>query len=82
MKVGITFNGLDDLLKACEECASEAELAHTNRKIVERSTVILKKAMKERIRRAQTTANPAAPAYGQADTRGTISRSARSRSRA
>lgn len=49
MKVGITFNGLDDLLKACEECASEAELAHTNRKIVERSTVILKKAMKERI---------------------------------
>ncbi len=48
-KIGITFTGLDELMKACEECASEAELAKTNRKIVEKSTEIVKSAMQKRI---------------------------------
>lgn len=47
--VGITFEGLEELTKACEDCASELELANVNRKIVERSSAVVKSAMQKRI---------------------------------
>lgn len=48
-KIGITFTGLQELTKACEDCASDVELRAVNRRIVERSTPILKAAMQKRI---------------------------------
>lgn len=47
--LGITFTGLEELLKACEDCASEAELGIVNRRIVERSAGVVKEAMQKRI---------------------------------
>lgn len=47
--LGVTFTGLEELLKACEDCASEAELGIVNRRIVERSANVVKEAMQKRI---------------------------------
>lgn len=47
--VGITFTGLEELTRACEDCASDLELANVNRKIVERSSAVVKAAMEKRI---------------------------------
>ena len=55
-KFGITFEGLEELTKACEDCASEIELAAVNRKIVRRSTEVVKSNMEERI---PVSGNPA-----------------------
>lgn len=49
MKVGLTFVGLDELLKACEDCTAPGELDAVNRRIVKRGADVLHDAMKERV---------------------------------
>lgn len=48
-KATITFQGLTELLKACEDCASDAELADRNRRIVDKAKPIVKEAMQRKI---------------------------------
>ena len=43
MKVEMEFQGLQELLKAFEDAASDAEIAEVNRKIVEKSEPVVKK---------------------------------------
>ena len=45
MKVEMEFQGLQELLKAFEDAASDAEIAEVNRKIVEKSEPVVKKNM-------------------------------------
>ena len=43
MKVEMEFQGLQELLKAFEDAASDAEIAEVNRKIVEKGEPVVKK---------------------------------------
>ena len=45
MKVEMEFQGLQELLKAFEDAASDAEIAEVNRKIVEKGEPVVKKIM-------------------------------------
>lgn len=49
MKVEMEFQGLQELLKAFEDAASDAEIAEVNRKIVEKSEPVVKKIMSGKI---------------------------------
>lgn len=49
MKVEIDVNGLEETLKALEECASDKELRRVNKKIVERAQPEVHDSMKKRI---------------------------------
>lgn len=49
MKVEMEFQGLQELLKAFEDAASDAEIAEVNRKIVEKSEQVVKKIMSGKI---------------------------------
>jgi HK97 gp10 family phage protein len=49
MKVEMEFQGLQELLKAFEDAASDAEIAEVNRKIVEKSEPVVKKNMSGKI---------------------------------
>ena len=49
MKVEMEFQGLQELLKAFEDAASDAEIAEVNRKIVEKGEPVVKKIMSGKI---------------------------------
>lgn len=49
MKISLDFSGLEETLKALEECATETEQKAANKRIVERSTPIVKEAMQKHI---------------------------------
>lgn len=49
MKVEMEFQGLQELLKAFEDAASDAEIAEVNRKIVEKGEPVVKKNMSGKI---------------------------------
>ena len=49
MKVEMEFQGLQELLKAFEDAASDAEVAEVNRKIVEKGEPVVKKIMSGKI---------------------------------
>lgn len=49
MKVEMEFQGLQELLKAFEDAASDAEIAEVNRKIVEEGEPVVKKIMSGKI---------------------------------
>lgn len=49
MKVEMEFQGLQELLKAFEDAASDAEIAEVNRKIVEKGEPVVKKIMPGKI---------------------------------
>lgn len=49
MKVEMEFQGLQELLKAFEDAASDAEVAEVNRKIVEKGEPVVKKNMSGKI---------------------------------
>lgn len=49
MKVEMEFQGLQELLKAFEDAASDAEIAEVNRKIVEKGEQVVKKIMSGKI---------------------------------
>lgn len=49
MKVEMEFQGLQELLKAFEDAASDAEIAEVNRKIVEKSEPVVEKIMSGKI---------------------------------
>ena len=49
MKIYLDFSGLEETLKALEECASEKEQRAANKRIVDRSIPIVKEAMQRRI---------------------------------
>lgn len=49
MKVEMEFQGLQELLKAFEDAASDAEVAEVNRKIVEKGEPVVKKTMSGKI---------------------------------
>lgn len=49
MKVEMEFQGLQELLKAFEDAASDAEVAEVNRKIVEEGEPVVKKIMSGKI---------------------------------
>lgn len=49
MKVEMEFQGLQELLKAFEDAASDAEIAEVNREIVEKSEPVVKKIMSGKI---------------------------------
>lgn len=49
MKIHLDFSGLEETLKALEECCTEKEQKKANKRIVERSTPIVKQAMQKRI---------------------------------
>lgn len=49
MKVEMEFQGLQELLKAFEDAASDAEIAEVNRKIVEKGEQVVKKNMSGKI---------------------------------
>lgn len=49
MKIQLDFSGLEELMKSLEECATDTELKETNKRIVNRSTPIVKEAMEKRI---------------------------------
>lgn len=49
MKVEMEFQGLQELLKAFEDAASDAEIAEVNRKIVEKSEPVVKRIMSGKI---------------------------------
>lgn len=49
MKVEMEFQGLQELLKAFEDAASDAEIAEVNRKIVEKGEPVVKKTMSGKI---------------------------------
>lgn len=56
MKVGLTFTGLNELLKACEECAAPGELDKVNKRIVKRGADVLHDAMKARVPKSANNA--------------------------
>lgn len=47
--VSIKMQGMEELTKACEDCASPATLQRTNKKIVKRASVIVKEAMQKHV---------------------------------
>ena len=49
MKIEMEFQGLQELLKAFEDAASDAEIAEVNRKIVEKSEPVVKRIMSGKI---------------------------------
>lgn len=49
MKIQLDFSGLEELMKSLEECATDTELKAANKRIVNRSTPIVKEAMQKRI---------------------------------
>lgn len=49
MKVEMEFQGLQELLKAFEDAASDAEIVEVNRKIVEKGEPVVKKIMSGKI---------------------------------
>lgn len=49
MKMYMDFSGLEETLKALEECASDKEMKATNKKIVERAQPSVHSSMKKRI---------------------------------
>ena len=49
MKITLDFSGLKEQLKALEEVASEKEMKAANKRVVERSTPIVKEAMQKHI---------------------------------
>lgn len=49
MKIYLDFSGLEETLKALEECAAETEQRAANKRIVDRSIPIVKEAMQRRI---------------------------------
>ena len=49
MKVEMEFQGLQELLKAFEDAAGDAEVAEVNRKIVEKGEPVVKKIMSGKI---------------------------------
>ena len=49
MKVEMEFRGLQELLKAFEDAASDAEIVEVNRKIVEKGEPVVKKIMSGKI---------------------------------
>lgn len=49
MKFSLDFSGLQEQLKALEELTSEKEMKAANKRVVERSTPIVKKAMQKHI---------------------------------
>ena len=49
MKFSLDFSGLTEQLKALEEVASEKEMKAANKRVVERSTPIVKEAMQKHI---------------------------------
>lgn len=49
MKIHLDFSGLEETLKALEECCTEKEQKKANKRIVERSTPIVKQAMQKRV---------------------------------
>ena len=49
MKVEMEFQGLQELLKAFEDAASDAEIVEVNRKIVEKSEPVVKRIMSGKI---------------------------------
>ena len=53
MKVEMEFQGLQELLKAFEDAASDAEIAEVNRKIVEKGEPVVKKIMSGKIPKSQ-----------------------------
>ena len=53
MKVEMEFQGLQELLKAFEDAASDAEVAEVNRKIVEKGEPVVKKIMSGKIPKSE-----------------------------
>lgn len=49
MKIALDFSGLEELMKNLEDCATDTELKAANKRIVNRSTPIVKEAMQKRI---------------------------------
>lgn len=49
MKIELDFSGLEELMKNLEDCATDTELKAANKRIVNRSTPIVKEAMQKRI---------------------------------
>lgn len=49
MKIKLDFSGLEELMKSLEDCATDTELKAANKRIVNRSTPIVKEAMQKRI---------------------------------
>lgn len=49
MKIEMKFEGLDELVKAFEKAASDAEIEATNRRIVEKSETVVKRIMSGKV---------------------------------